>query len=174
MSIKAGTRLERGSSYRVLVALVNLTDLLKNNDFKNDLNSYFALPEMLEVWSRQWDYCVANWKFVLERIDGIGSQRILCMQPINTSLEMADNRMVLHIRDVMILKNKHEILVRTVGSDVIIFLLGFFPQFLHYNEQVYLSVDELRHRELQHQQLLSTHWREQCPRYTVLSLLEWV
>ena len=71
MSIKVGTRVERGSSSRVLFALddavsVNLTDLLKNNDFKNDLNSYFALPEILEVWSRQWDYYVTNGKFVLE------------------------------------------------------------------------------------------------------------
>ena len=63
---------------------------------------------------------------MLERIDGLESQRILCMQPINTSLEEADNRMVLHIRDAMILRNKHEILVRTVDSDVIIILLGFF------------------------------------------------
>ena len=61
MSIKSRTRLERGSSSRVLFALddavsANLTDLLINNDFKNDLNSYFALPEILEVWSWQWDY----------------------------------------------------------------------------------------------------------------------
>ena len=41
----------------------------------------------------------------------------------------------------MILRNKHEILVRTVDSDVIIILLGFFPRFLHYNEHVNLSVD---------------------------------
>ena len=146
MSIKAGTRLERGSSSRFLFALddavsVNLTDLLKNNDFKNDLNSYFDLPEILKVWSRQWDYCITNGNFVLERKDGLESQRILCMQPINTSLKEADNSMVLHIRDAMILRNKHEILVRTVDSDVIIILLGFFPQFLHYSKQVNLSVD---------------------------------
>ena len=49
------------------------------------------------------------------------------MQPINTSLEEANNRMVLHIRDAMILRIKHEILVRTVDSDVIIILLGFVP-----------------------------------------------
>ena len=83
MSIKAGTRLERGSSSRVLFALddavsVNLIDLLKNNDFNNYLNSYFALPEILEVWSWQWDYCVTNGKFVLERIDGLELHRILC------------------------------------------------------------------------------------------------
>ena len=52
------------------------------------------------------------------------------MQPINTSLEEADNRIVLHIIDDIILRNKHELLVRTVDSDVIIILLGFFPQFL--------------------------------------------
>ena len=66
-----------------------------------------------------------QWEVCLE------SQRILCMQPIYTSLKEADNRTVLHIRDAMILRNKHEILVRTVDSDVIIILLGFFPQFLH-------------------------------------------
>ena len=143
MSIKAGTRLERGSSSRVMFSLddtvtINLADLLKNNDFKTDLNTSFSLPEILEVWSWQWDYCITNGKCVLERIDG---QRILCMQQINTSLEEADNRMVLHIRDAMILRNKHTILVRTVDSDVIIILLGFFIQFVQYNEQVKLCVD---------------------------------
>lgn len=143
MSIKAGTRLERGSSSRVMFSLddtvpINLADLLKNNDFKTDLNTSFSLPEILEVWSWQWDYCITNGKCVLERIDGLESQRILC---INTSLEEADNRMVLHIRDAMILRNKHTILVRTVDSDVIIILLGFFIQFVQYNEQVKLCVD---------------------------------
>ena len=118
-----------------------LTDLLKNNDFKNDLNSSFSQLEILEEWSWQWDYCVTNGKFVMERIDGIQSKRILCMQPTNTSLEEADNRIVLHIRDAIILRDKHEVLVRTVDSDVIIILLGFFPQLLQYNEDVMLSVD---------------------------------
>ena len=146
MSIKAGTRLERGSSSRVMFSLDdavpgNLTDLLKNNDFKNYLNSSFSQLEILEEWSWQWDYCVTNGKFVMERIDGIQSKRILCMQPTNTSLEEADNRIVLHIRDAIILRDKHEVLVRTVDSDVIIILLGFFPQLLQYNEDVMLSVD---------------------------------
>ena len=116
MSIKVGTIVERGSSSRVLFALddavsVNLTDLLKNNDFKNDLNSYFGLVKAVGLLCHQWEVCVG----------------ILCMQPINTSLEEANNRMVLHIRDAMILRIKHEILVRTVDSDVIIILLGFVP-----------------------------------------------
>ena len=63
------------------------------------------------------------------------------MQPTNTSLEEADNRIVLHIRDAIILRDKDEVLVRTVDSDVIIILLGFFPQLLQYNEDVMLSVD---------------------------------
>ena len=77
----------------------------------------------------------------MERIDGIQSKQILCMQPTNTSLEEADNRIVLHIRDAIILRDKHEVLVRTVDSDVIIILLGFLPQLLQYNEDVMLSVD---------------------------------
>ena len=119
----------------------NFTDLLKNNDFKNDLYSSFSQLEILEEWLWQWDYCVTNGKFVMERIYGIQSKRILCMQPTNTSLEEADNRIVLHIRDAIILRDKHEVLVRTVDSDVIIILLGFFPQLLQYNEDVMLSVD---------------------------------
>ena len=67
----------------------------------------------------------------MERIDGIQSKQILCMQPTNTSLEEADNRIVLHIRDAIILRDKH----------VIIILLGFLPQLLQYNEDVMLSVD---------------------------------
>ena len=39
---------------------INLTDLLRNKDFKNDLNSSFSQPESLE-----WNYCVTNEKFVL-------------------------------------------------------------------------------------------------------------
>ena len=77
----------------------------------------------------------------MERIDGIQSKQILCMHPTNTSLEEADNRIVLHIRDAIILRDKHEVLVRTVDSDVIIILLGFLPQLLQYNEDVMLSVD---------------------------------
>ena len=51
------------------------------------------------------------------------------MQPINTSLEEADNRVVLYIRDTMLLWIKREILVRTVDSDVIVILL--VTRFLH-------------------------------------------
>ena len=76
MSIKAGTRLERGSSSRVLFSLDDAVPG-KNNDFKNDLNSSFSQLESLEEWSWQWDYCVTNGKFVMERKDGIQSKRIV-------------------------------------------------------------------------------------------------
>ena len=66
----------------------------------------------------QWEVCDGK------NICGIQSKRILCMQPTNTSLEEADNRIVLHMRDAIILRDKHEVLVRTVDSDVIIILLG--------------------------------------------------
>ena len=63
------------------------------------------------------------------------------MQPNNTSLEEANNQVVLHIRDTMLLRNKHKFSVRTVDFDVIVILLSFFIQFLQYDDNVILSVD---------------------------------
>ena len=46
-------------------------------------------------------------------------------------LEKADNRIVLHIRDsvIIIMKKREKILVRTVDSDNVIILMGFLCNF---------------------------------------------
>ena len=49
----------------------------KNDEFKNDLNFSFSLPDILEAWSRQWDYCVTNGVFAEERVDVITSQNVI-------------------------------------------------------------------------------------------------
>ena len=56
------------------------------------------------------------------------------MQPNNTSLEEANNQVVLHIRDTMLLRDNHKFSVRTVDFDVIViffffFFSSFFPFF---------------------------------------------
>ena len=50
-----------------------------------------------------------------ERTNGkVGPDRILCFYAGMNFLEKADNRIVLHIRDSVIMKKREKILVRTV------------------------------------------------------------
>ena len=62
-------------------------------------------------------------------------------QLVNTSLEEADNRMVLHIRDSMIRRSRSKLLVRTVDSDVVVILLGYYFQFQQYDDKIELYID---------------------------------
>ena len=116
-------------------------DLIKNNDFKNDLNALFSKSDILELWSWEYDYCVSDGAFVLECIEGESSRRKICFQHNNISLEEADNRIVLHVRDLVTMRGKTNILVRTVDSDIPVILTGFFLQFYLYNSEVIISVD---------------------------------
>ena len=65
LSVKSGTRTDRGISSRILFNLDDLVAnnfeiLLNNDEFKTDLNSKFALMEILEAWSWQGDFRVKN------------------------------------------------------------------------------------------------------------------
>ena len=147
LSIKSGTRTERGVASRVLFGLDdhlprNLPELLSNDDFKTDLYSAFSDTELLEGWTWKGDYCITSAKHVAERMNGrVSTDRILCLHAGLISLEEADNRIVLHIRDSITMRKRERILVRTVGSDVVVILVGFFVQFLQYAKDIQLSVD---------------------------------
>lgn len=88
--------------------------------------SKFALMEILETCSWQGDFRVTKSTSVIERIGGVLSERIICFQSGIPSLEEADNRLVLHIRDSILLNSRTNILVRTVDSDVLVILIGLF------------------------------------------------
>ena len=143
-SIKSTTRTSRGTS-SILVFNIddnvpdNIMNLLKNDQFKTDLNAMLTDLTVLQSWTK--DFCITKGDFVLERISGVVSERLICTQSVNTSLEEADNRIVLHIRDSIILRNRYRILVRTVDSDVVIILLAYHFQFQHYDDRLYLCID---------------------------------
>ena len=77
-----------------------------------------------------------------ERTNGkVAPDRILYFYAGMNFLEKADNRIVLHIRDSVIMKKREKILVRTVKSDDVVILIGFIMQFLQYSKAIELSVD---------------------------------
>ena len=144
LSIKSGTRTDRGVSSRILFSLDdlisnNFESLLKNDEFKTDLNDQFSTKEVLEAWSWQGDFRVTKSTFVVERMDGVLSERMICFASGKPSLEEADNRLVLHVRDSILLNSR--IKVRTLDSDVLIILVRFFYQFQSYNNDCELTVE---------------------------------
>ena len=62
-----------------------------------------------------------------ERTNGkVAPDRILCSYADMNFLEKADNRIILHIRDSVIMKKREKVLVRTVDSDNLVILMGFY------------------------------------------------
>ena len=145
-SIKSGTRDQRGTSSRHVfnpddIIPDNFEEMLNNSDFKDDLNQLFCCIDVLMNWAWGGDFAVTDGEYILERISGNISKRKILFQPNITSLEEADNRMLLHIRDLLDLRSKTTILVRTLDSDVVVLLTAFFLQFSQYNVDVVLSVE---------------------------------
>ena len=91
-----------------------------------------------------WE-CISRASHVAERTNGkITPDGILCFYAGMNFLEKADNRIVLHIRDSVIIKKREKILVRTVDSDDVVILMGsdgLFMQVLQYSKAIELSVD---------------------------------
>ena len=103
--------------------------MLINDHFKTDLYSAFS-DELLKNWTWKGDYFITRASHVAERTNGkVGPDRILCFHAGINFLEKADNRIVLHIRDSVIMKKKEKILVRTVDSDDVVILMGFLCNF---------------------------------------------
>ena len=103
--------------------------MLINDHFKTDLYSAFS-DELLKNWTLKGDYCITRASHVAERTNGKEAPiRILRFYAGMNFLEKADNRIVLHIRDSVIMKKREKILVRTVDSDDVVILMDFLYNF---------------------------------------------
>ena len=146
ISIKCFTRGTRGSSSQVKFSLDSIlpTDLmsaLTNAQFKTEVNTAFTLPEIISEWSWKKDFTMTKDHFILERIDGvIKEDRRLVMSGAAPSLEEADNRLILHVRDG-IRRGRRNVLVRTVDSDLVVILLGFMGTFLDIDPNISILID---------------------------------
>ena len=91
--------------------------MLINDHLKTDLYSAFS-DELLKNWTWKGDYCITRASHVAERTNGkVAPDIILCFYAGISLLKKADNRIVLHIRDSIIMKKRKKIIVRTVDSD---------------------------------------------------------
>ena len=66
-------------------------------------------------------------------------ERLICFH--SYSLEEVDNRVVVHIKNMIEHHQRTSITVRTVDSDVVVILAAFMTQFLEYSAQIKLWVD---------------------------------
>ena len=103
-----------------------------------DLNKLFAVTSMnSDAWPWKKDCCVTQGSAnVLSNFDDADWQSHSCLE----SLEEADNRIVLHIKN-MINKSMTSFLIRTADSDVIVILFSFMTEFLQCNETIKIWVD---------------------------------
>ena len=114
---------------------------VKNDEFETDLNCAFANEDILQAWKWQGDFRVSKGSSVIERMNGMVSERIICFQSGVSSLEEADNRLVLHIRDSIQISGHNNIIVRSLDSDVIVILIGFYFQFLVYHRDCEVTLE---------------------------------
>ena len=86
--------------------------------------------ELHKNWTWNGDYCITRASHVAERTNGkVSPDRILCFYAGMNFLVKADNRIVLHVQDSVIMKKREKILVRTVDSDDVGILMGFLRNF---------------------------------------------
>ena len=84
---------------------------------------------------------MTNGHKILERICGIVCyNRLIVLSGAAPSLEEADNRLLLHVKEA-VMKGRANVIVRTVDSDIIVILLGFMDKFLEINPGTSIVVD---------------------------------
>ena len=84
---------------------------------------------------------MTNGNKILERIGGIVCyDRLIVMSRAAPSLEEADNRLLLHVKEA-VMRGRTNVIVRTVDSDIIVILLGFMDKFLEINPGTSIVVD---------------------------------
>ena len=66
--------------------------------------------------------------------------RLIVMSREAPSLEEADNRLLLHVKEAA-MRGRTNVIVRTVDSDIIVILLGFMDKFLEINPGTSIVVD---------------------------------
>ena len=147
LSVKSATRAGRGTASRVAVELTSklptdFNDRLSNSDFKRDLNDCFSSLQVLIKWKWQGDFVVTKRESIIERLNGAISQRQLCFSGSEkTVLEESDNRMVLHVKDNILLRDNKKLVIRSSDSDVVIIMISFMTQFIDYSDDVSVKID---------------------------------
>ena len=143
-SVKNCTRDARGIGHRVLFSdsdklPYDFSTFLTNSDNKTDLNLLIAqLCTSSNIWEWEGDFRITKGMNILSRIDSVEYEQLLTLCP--DPHEEADNRMIVHIRD-MLENGIKSILLRTNDSDVIVILIGFMTQFLEWDTDVKIWVD---------------------------------
>ena len=146
LSIKGFTRNKHGSSSQVNFRLYSklpedLMGALTNGQFKSEINSAFTSTDIINSWCWKKDFAMTNGNKLLERIGGIvGDDRLIVMNRAAPSLEEADNRLLLHVKEAA-MRGRTNVIVRTVDSDIIVILLGFMDKFLDINPGTSIVVD---------------------------------
>ena len=145
ISIKSFTRDTRGSQARVMFKIDDtlpddLMGALTNGTFKTQLNELFCETSVLNSWKWGKDFTMTKGYCIIERVNGtITDDRIIVFSGAAPSLEEADNRILLHIRE-SISRGRKNIIVRTVDSDVIVILIGFMAEFLKLDDRTTVTV----------------------------------
>ena len=56
-------------------------------------------------------------------------------------MEESDNRMVLHVKDNILLQDNKKLVIRSSDSDVVIIMISFMTQFIDYSDDVSVKID---------------------------------
>ena len=124
-----------------------MTEFLSNSLNKTKLNGLIQKTAINPLfWSWPGEIVITHGKGIWRLSDG--PEEFISWQ--DQLHEEADNRMIMHIRDMIINSHCESIIVRTVDSDVIIILVAFLSQFLALNEalQVYVDFGMGEHRRV--------------------------
>ena len=90
----------------------------------------FTSTDIINSWCWKKDFTMTNGNKILERIGGIVcDDRLIVMNRAAPSLEEADNRLLLHVKEA-VMRGRTNVIVRTVDSDIIVIILGFLKSIL--------------------------------------------
>ena len=147
MSIKYPTRCDRkskGSGHQIsfqgdsIIPNDIAKSFLTDEQNKTKLNEFIAQKfrdSSAAIWSKQ--FCATNG---LTNVYTDGGEKVIYTPDMISVLEEADNRIVCHVND-LIQNGFSKISVKTVDSDVIVFLLGFMKKFMDAMQDLMLIVE---------------------------------
>ena len=144
-SIKNTTREARGMGGTLnFVEDDHLPDEKQMKDFLLNTTNKVRLNEIIQkhaanplFWQWSGEVTVTVGKRVWTRSDGI--RDIMVWQ--DELHEEADNRMILHVKDMMAQNHCKCIQLRTVDTDVVVIALAFMPYLINYNNEVEIWID---------------------------------
>ena len=144
-SIKGPTRKDRGSLLSQKIAFEPSSQIpedmelfLKNSESKRNLNEMIANYVVHPLRSENYNVVATHREAkVLTSYDG--PKDLSIWQP--ETHEEADNRLLLHMRDMLLNGSIQKIFVCSVDTDVLVILLAFMPQLLEFKEDVHVWLD---------------------------------